>query len=93
MSFGGGLSRVYVKNSGRYSFTFNVDEEGIPGVYEVVLFSRKTKLPIESKLSDSTGVISFNGLAENPSGYFAIAFDYGDNANNAAISDYLTPEL
>ena len=78
---------------GRYRIAGIVDKLGAPGQYLVGLYSKFTLENIAFTFSDAAGSYQFNWLKYIPNGYFAIAFDHGDNPLNAAIADLITPEL
>lgn len=78
---------------GSYKITGTVTELGIVGSYIVKLFDRKTGRVIRKTLSRSSdGYYEFLNLHHQINGYFAVAFDHGDNPLNAAIADLITPE-
>lgn len=87
------LVRTDTRDGGAYRITGTVTEIGVAGRYPVFLFSRLEPLRCLRKVwSASDGAYAFNYLAYRPNGYFAIAFDHGDNPLNAAIADLITPE-
>ena len=51
----------------------------------------KISLPDGWQLMED-GSYAFTGIAYRQIGYFAVAFDHGNNPLNAAISDFITPE-
>lgn len=84
--------RCDIEDGGAYRITGNVDELGVYGSYRVRLFERKSGRFIRETWSAADGSYAFNYIAYRPNGYFAIAFDHGDNPLNAAIADLITPE-
>lgn len=78
--------------SGQHRITGTVTELGAPGAYRVRLFDRRSAICIRETWSAADGAYAFNHLANQPNGYFAVAFDHGDNPLNAAIADLITPE-
>lgn len=77
---------------GFHRITGTVTELGTPGAYRVRLFDRVTALCIRETWSAADGSYAFDRLANQPNGYFIVAFDHGDNPLNAAIADLITPE-
>lgn len=82
-----------IQDGGVYRIVGNVYESGVLGAYRVRLFERQSGRCIREKWSDASGVYSFNYIAYLANGYFAVAYDHGDNPLNAAIADLITPEL
>jgi len=78
---------------GSYRIRGTVDELGVVGRYQVALFDRATRLPAQYTTSGADGSYVFNNIAYVLKGYYVIAFDHGANPLNAAIADYVTPEL
>lgn len=78
--------------SGLHRITGTVTELGAAGAYRVRLFDRQTALCIRETWSAADGAYVFNNIANQPNGYFAVAFDDGANPLNAAIADLITPE-
>jgi hypothetical protein len=81
-----------VQCGGAYQITGTVTELGVVGEYRVCLFERRSKRCIREVWSAPDGSYSFDYLAYRANGYFAIAYDHGDNPLNAAIADLITPE-
>jgi hypothetical protein len=77
--------------SGFAQITGIVDELGVVGAYRVAVYHRITGLKIAETWSIANGAYAVDYLPYEPFGYFAVAFDHGDNPVNAAIADYLTP--
>lgn len=77
---------------GRGRISVTVDELGAVGAYRVALIARDTLRVVGSAISGTDGVVVFENLAVITAGYFAVAFDHGDNPLNAAVADMLTPE-
>jgi hypothetical protein len=87
------LERRNLYYGGVYRINGTVTELGVCGRYRVRLFDRVTGLCIQERWSDANnGTYSFTYLDYRPNGYFAVAFDHGDNPLNAAIADLITPE-
>lgn len=79
-------------DGGGHQIVGTVDEMGVAGAYRVRLFERRTGRCVRETWSAADGSYSFPYLAYRDQGYFAVAFDYGDNPLNAAIADLITPE-
>ncbi len=80
-------------NDGLFQIKGTVTELGIAGSYLVRLFDRQSARCIgETWSSAEDGSYLFDNIAYLLNGYFAIAFDHGDNPLNAAIADLITPE-
>lgn len=82
-----------IYDGGAYQITGTVTELGLVGSYQVRLFDRQSGRYLRETWSGADGSYRFPYVAYRESGYFAIAYDHGDNPLNAAIADYLTPEL
>lgn len=80
-------------DSGNYRICGTVTELGVAGQYRVCLFDRYSKRMIRETWSATDGTYAFTNIAYRPNGYFAVAYDYGNNPLNAAIADLITPEL
>ena len=87
------LVRRDIYDGGAYQITGTVEELGAVGSYRVRLFDRQSGRCIRERWSSSDGSYFFPYIAYRESGYFTVAYDHGDNPLNAAIADYLTPEL
>lgn len=87
------LARRDIYDGGIYQITGTVEELGAVGSYRVRLFDRFSGRYLRERWSSSDGSYFFPYIAYRESGYFTIAYDHGDNPLNAAIADYLTPEL
>lgn len=87
-----GAVSMGLAGSGQHRITGTVTELGAPGVYRVRLFNRLTAKCLRETWSSADGSYVFNHLANQPNGYFAIAFDHGASPLNAAIADLITPE-
>ncbi|MBK1719239.1 hypothetical protein [Thiocystis violacea] len=81
-----------VYDGGHYRIIGAVDELGAVGPYRVRLFDRQSARCIRETWSDEAGNYRFDWIAYREQGYFAIAYDHGDNPLNAAIADLITPE-
>lgn len=79
--------------SGPYRIAGTVTELGVVGIYRVRLYRRFDGRLIQETFSLASGSYTFNYVAYIANGYYAIAFDHGDNPLNAAIADLITPEL
>jgi hypothetical protein len=79
-------------DGGAYRIAGTVDELGVAGPYRVRLFDRQSARCIRETWSAADGSYSFPYIAYRPNGYFAVAYDHGDNPLNAAIADLITPE-
>ncbi len=88
-----GPLRWDLEDSGAYRIVGTVDELGVTGAYRVRLFDRRSGRLIRETWSAADGSYSFPYIAYRYQGYFAVAFDHGDNPLNAAIADLITPEL
>ena len=86
------ILRHDAEDGGAYQITGTVTELGTPGPYRVSLFDRSSKRCIRETWSAADGSYSFPHIAYRVNGYFAIAYDHGDNPLNAAIADFITPE-
>ena len=86
------LTRDMVDGGG-HQIVGTVDEMGVAGAYRVRLFERRTGRCVRETWSAADGSYSFPYIAYRYQGYFAVAFDHGDNPLNAAIADLITPEL
>jgi len=84
--------RTNVQDGGPCRITGTVTEMGTVGSYRVRLFDRISARCIRETWSAADGSYSFPYLAYRPNGYFAIAYDHGENPLNAAIADLITPE-
>jgi hypothetical protein len=82
-----------IYDGGAFRIVGNVDELGIAGPYRVRLFDRQSARCIRETWSAADGSYSFPYIAYRQNGYFAVAYDHGDNPLNAAIADLITPEL
>lgn len=78
--------------SGFHRITGTVTELGAAGAYRVRLFDRKTAMCLRETWSAPDGAYTFDHLAYQANGYFAIAHDHGASPLNAAIADLITPE-
>ena len=87
-----GVAVGNVADSGPCRITGTVTELGVAGPYQVRLFDRLTARCIGETWSAADGSYVFDYLAYRANGYFAIAYDHGDNPLNAAIADLITPE-
>ncbi|HSA48252.1 MAG TPA: hypothetical protein P5552_17400 [Candidatus Competibacteraceae bacterium] len=83
---------VDIVDGGAYRIAGTVTELGVAGSYRVRLFDRLTSRCIGQTFSAADGSYSFPYIAYRANGYYAIAFDHGDNPLNAAIADLITPE-
>ena len=79
-------------NGGFHRITGTVTELGAAGVYRVRLFDRRSAQCLRETWSAADGSYAFPNVANQPNGYFAVAFDHGENPLNAAIADLITPE-
>lgn len=77
---------------GTYRIVGTVAEVGVAGPYRVRLHGRRSGLLVRETWSAADGSYSFPLIAYHLNGYYAIAFDHGDNPLNAAIADLITPE-
>jgi len=77
---------------GTYRIVGTVTEVGVAGPYRVRLHDRRSALLVRETWSAADGSYSFPNIAYHLNGYYAIAFDHGDNPLNAAIADLITPE-
>lgn len=68
-----------------------VTEDGVAGVYEVALFSRRNLVALARTASAPSGAYRFRYLANLSGGYVLVAFDHGASPVSPAISD--TPVL
>lgn len=80
------------QHGGNYRIVGTVTELGVPGVYRVRLYDRRTALLARESWSDSSGNYAFSFIAYRDKGYFAVAHDNDGNPLNAAIADLITPE-
>lgn len=87
------LHRSDYYDGGRYRIIGTVTELGVAGPYRVRLFDRQSARCVRETWSNASGAYAFNNLAYRANGYFAVAYDHGDNPLNAAIADLITPEL
>lgn len=87
-----GAVSMGLAGGGWHRITGTVTELGAVGAYRVRLFDRKTAICIREMWSAADGAYVFNNLANQPNGYFAVAFDHGADPLNAAIADLITPE-
>jgi hypothetical protein len=88
-----GLYAPYLETGvpvGRYRLSGTVARLGVPGRYRIILYSRATKLPVRSFVSNDDGPYLIEHLANTE--YFLVAHDHTGAPVNAAISDYVTPE-
>ena len=85
--------RLDIEFGGRYRIAGVVDELGAPGRYRVRLFDRVTMRCLREVWSAADGSYAFNWIAYRDKGYLLIAYDHGDDPVNAAIADFVTPEL
>ena len=85
--------RIDLYDGGAYRITGTVTELGVAGPYRVRLFDRQSARCVQETWSNAVGNYAFDSIAYRPNGYFAIAYDHGDNPLNAAIADLITPEL
>ena len=81
----------HVNYSGNYMISGTVDKLGVPGNYNVYLFSKNMHL-LRGILSNSDGTYEFKWISNITNGYFIIAFDRNAPLLNAAIADLVTPE-
>jgi len=81
-----------LEDGGKSRITGTVDELGVAGSYRVRLHDRISGRCLRETWSSASGAYAFEWLADRPQGYYAIAFDHGDNPKNAAIADLITPE-
>lgn len=81
-----------IEDGGGHRIVGTVTELGVAGPYRVRLFNRLTARCVGETWASSDGAYAFNYLAYHLNGYYAIAFDHGDNPLNAAIADLITPE-
>jgi hypothetical protein len=79
-------------DGGVHHISNTVDELGVNGAYRVRLFDRASARCIGETWSAADGSYSFPNIAYRANGYFAVAYDHGENLLNAAIADLLTPE-
>lgn len=79
--------------TGPYRIAGTVDELGVAGAYLVRLYRRSDGALMGETWSDAAGTYAFSSLPFIAEGYYVAAFDHGDNPVNAAIADYVTPEL
>jgi uncharacterized protein YodC (DUF2158 family) len=82
-----------IYDGGPYQITGTVTELGAAGTYRVRLFDRQSARCIRETWSAADGSYSFPYIAYRLRGYFTVAYDHGDNPLNAAIADFITPEL
>ncbi len=87
------LVRLDIYDGGAYQITGTVEELGVYGAYQVRLFDRKSGRCIRETWSLPDGSYFFPYIAYRETGYFAVAYDHGNNPLNAAIADYLPMEL
>ena len=87
------LVRRDIYDGGAYQITGTVEELGVYGAYQVRLFDRQSGRCIRETWSAADGSYSFPYIAYRLRGYFTVAYDHGDNPLNAAIADFITPEL
>jgi hypothetical protein len=66
---------------------------GTPGRFRVCLFLRRENTLFRETWSNDDGVYEFNSIPYIFKGYYIIAFDHSGTPVNAAIGDYITPEL
>lgn len=66
-------------------------ELSVPGSYQVRIYDRITGRLVEETWSASDGTFTVTGLANRL--YTAIAIDHTDPLRNAAIVDFITPDL
>jgi hypothetical protein len=78
---------------GLAQITGTVTRLGVPGVYRVRLYERHSGQILLECWSAADGAYAFTGLQPVPSGYYVVALDHAGTPVNAAISDYLTPEI
>lgn len=86
------LTLYDVQDGGAFRIVGTVDELGVTGKYRVRLFDRQSARCIRETWSAADGSYSFNWIAYREKGYFAVAYDHGDNPVNAAVADLLTQE-
>lgn len=86
------LLRRNLYDGGGYRITGTVTEVGVAGPYRVRLFDRQTAICLGETWSAADGSYNFSYIAYRQNGYFAVAYDHGDNPLNAAIADLITPE-
>lgn len=84
--------RCDVENGGAYQITGQVTRLGSPGAYQVRLFDSLSGVLRRETWSTSAGIYLFPYIAYRFRGYFAIAYDHGDNPLNAGISALISPE-
>lgn len=77
--------------NGDISGTVTVGGSPVVGA-EVVLFHRRSKMPLEQTISAANGTYTFSGLIQDASEYFVVAFYPEDTTeHNAIIFDKITP--
>lgn len=81
--------RLTLRNRGVITGTVTV--QGKPVARPVVILSQSGEI-IERGHSNNDGVYSFHGLDENQR-YIVLSLDVPERKYNAAISDYVQPEL
>lgn len=82
-----------LEDGGQYQITGTVTELGVAGDYVIRLYDRSSGRYLRQTVSAADGSYAFPYLAYRQNGYFAIAFDHGNNPLNAAIADLITPNL
>ena len=87
------LARRDIYDGGTYQITGTVEEFGVVGVYRVRLFDRFSGRLVRETWSAADGSYAFPYIAYRETGYFAVAYDHGDNPLNAAISDWIPFEV
>lgn len=78
--------------SGQSRVRGTVDEQGVVGRYRVRLHDLTGGAPVAAMLSGADGTYDFRYIKDQAPGYYAVAFDNGENPVNAAISDQLILE-
>ena len=94
LGVGTGPLRFDLEDGGTYRIMGEVTELGVVGSYRVRLFDRVSARCIRETWSAADGSYSFPYIAYRHQGYFAVAFDHGENASpQAGIVDLVTPDL
>lgn len=81
------------QDGGGYHIPLNVDELGLAGSYRTRLYDRYSGRLVREQWSGADGAVDFQYLAYRNAGYYATAHDHTAPLREAAIADFLTPEL
>lgn len=82
-----------IYDGGNYHIPLNVDELGLAGSYRTRLYDKYSGRLVREQWSGADGVVDFQNLAYREKGYYATAHDHTEPLKEAAIADFLTPEL